>query len=55
LLEPLGLIGFGLLIDERGRLPHALDRITLDLIRRFAFQLPGALVPAPPRYQPPAL
>src|SRR4029453_11329889 len=41
LLEPLGFIGFGLLVDEHGHLPHALDRITLDLIRRFAFQLCG--------------
>src|SRR6266550_5337494 len=39
LLEPLGLVGFGLLLDERSHLPHALDRITLDLIRGFAFYL----------------
>src|SRR5215831_16047641 len=38
LLKPLGLFGFGFLIDERRHLPHALDPITLDLIRRFAFQ-----------------
>src|SRR5262245_17326083 len=38
LLKPLGLFGFGFLIDERGHLPHAFDPITLDLIRRFAFQ-----------------
>src|SRR5215831_11466999 len=46
LLEPLGVFGFRLLIDERGHLPHALDPITLDLIRRFAFQFSrGAQLP----------
>src|SRR5262245_52996999 len=46
LLEPLGLFGFGFLIDERRHLPHALDPITLDLIRRFAFQFSrGAQLP----------
>src|SRR5262245_40950644 len=48
LLEPLSLFGFGLLLDERCHLPHALDPVTLDLIRRFAFQFcRGAQVPGP--------